>query len=253
MSAINVEMKIAIQQMCEENRRMIDQFKSPLYFNTIKIPGLSLPKISFRANIPDFDLKKAIKNFIQVIDYNASYGWAGSSMIEMEFMTNMLKLDDGQKIDKRYNDYFLEDKYENLYSEFQYIVDQQTGGWKDCLRRILVVIKQDINNYSIALPVLYAFLEHQFVRINGKNTDSVNKRLIKKIEESISQEEGKYLEQSILGCNINIANKFVYDHAEFKEDFPKENRNSVMHGRLEPERWSMNNFLKVVCLISSLT
>lgn len=172
-------------------------------------------------------------------------------------------------IDKQMVSYFTRNDFCYLYSELSGLAEGSHPKFKKQIYKMINILKSDINNYTLAIPVLYSWLEFEFwlyfephynemVKEKGKRqvsniANKYNLETSLRIEKELQKETGRkgfYQSSKIFTLNLTLEH-FV--RSDFDSDIKTLNRHAVLHGRMFPDDYKFIEFLKLVSLCNSFT
>ncbi|MDR7924415.1 hypothetical protein RIU76_06710 [Latilactobacillus sakei subsp. sakei] len=160
-----------------------------------------------------------------------------------------------EEIDEKMMAYYSYNNYEELFSEIDSIIEQLPDGYSDQMKTIKDILKHNINSYSAVLPTLYALLDYSYTTAFGREeTPQYAKgNIIQKDFEKFKQDEIIGIYQIIMLQTYKVLLDYfgyhTFNDGVDKTDF---SRSSVVHGRYNPNRMTMKQFMQTVVILSSV-
>ncbi|OMD64654.1 hypothetical protein BSK62_16930 [Paenibacillus odorifer] len=224
----------------------IPKFQMP----EIKFPEIQFPEIEIRSMF-DIDWDVYFDDLKEECLSNTKYGWCLSAEMPVGAYRSIARSEDNQeKRDQLFVQGFEHDDFYLYKKEKEYITSTSTKGWKKFYEECFYSIEN--SNYKVVVPSLVSAIEYELS--DGLNVNSIGKKLIKEIQDSINENNELESFSYTIGFSVIalLENSIFQSHAFNKDRASLINRNWVLHGRDNPSFWGKTDVYKLITIISAL-
>jgi len=195
----------------------------------------------------------------ETIKSMSSIGWTVGSIDSFQIMDSL----DGrstEEINKFLMEYYSENDYKNMFEELDLIIEFLDAGYKNQAETLKFILIQDINNYKIAIPVLFPILEYTFEKEMGmlNMQDTMRFRDIRSKKQLVNKKDLKSIWTSMIVSTYTVLQNDFDNGSSQRAGFNqginkvKYSRHSVLHGRFNPSRLTIKDLIQLILLISSV-
>jgi len=201
------------------------------------------------------ELKQKHPEYKMVLDGMTSLGWTVSDATATYVFDELIGKN-AKDIDGYLLDYYSANGYELLFEELDNVISGLDKGYRKQLVRIKKILKDDINNYIIAIPILFSNIEYMFFDREGAlNKDgSLSSRIVNREINNADEDEFIGVFPISLKSTLTVLAKIFKNGSKFEKgvDNSEYSRHSVLHGRYNPSRLNISMLVKLIVLMSSL-
>lgn len=189
-------------------------------------------------------------------------GWVLPTYYMFESDSSALNYIDGLsdiEVNKRMVSFYIRADYKYLFKELDNLEDRTTEGFSNQVKKVKNILKADMENYTVCMPVLFTLLDGMYIKALGAELDEYDEepdkvtlskytlRFVK--EHHLGKEEGLSHTKIILkNMFISIEDKLA--NTNFKNGDQHYSRHSVLHGAMSPDNYPFIEFIKLVNLCS---
>lgn len=164
---------------------------------------------------------------------------------------------EGERLRKKIDCYYANHDYKNLYREFENIEsilkkDEYTQGYLKQVRIIKDNFIQNHDTFLIAINCIVSIIEFEYVNaIDELNTSNIMKYVnVEHLKNELKDRD----DQEVIAISSNMALLKFLNFSEFEEGINHTlfTRHSLQHGRYNPDRLDISDFIYCVCLLSSV-
>lgn len=203
-----------------------------------------------------------LKLFDSTVTNLSNNGWVLPTYYMFESDSSALNYINGLsdiEVNKRMVSFYIRADYKYLFKELDNLENQTAEGFSNQVKKVKNMLKADIENYTICMPVLFTLLDGMYIKALGSELDDYaevpNKITLSNYtlglvkEHHLGKEEGLSHTKIILkNMFISIEHKLVYTN--FKNGDQHYSRHSVLHGVMSPDNYPFIEFIKLVNLCS---
>lgn len=204
------------------------------------IPTIDLSKYNFSNFKFDYsEIEKVTQN-------NSLSGWTMTSEMELNFYldSDLLKLNQSE-LDQYFLTFFETNDNKHYLSEKAYILENIRPNWKGVMDDCFQLYEND--KYKVIIPLLITIVESEVSDFS--NSTNISHGLLRDMKTTIMQIDDDYL--IIIAASLNsYLSKRLYGN--YKSTLTGINRNRVLHGSDDPQRWTKVDALKLINVISSM-
>ncbi|WP_280737384.1 MULTISPECIES: hypothetical protein [unclassified Enterococcus] len=152
-------------------------------------------------------------------------------------------------------DFLTENDYFRLFELLEELEVNLPPGYNEEIKKAIKILKIDMTNFSVLIPMLFSFLDMLCTYQNYRSLDNSKYTNVKEVK-ALIEERKKLLEESketllLIQKNALSVLKEYFRSISFEEPAVF-NRNFVQHGRINPSKYSMEDFLKLVSLCNTM-
>lgn len=195
----------------------------------------------------------------ETIKNMSSIGWTVGNIDSFQIMDSL----DGmstEEMDEFLINYYSKDNYKNMFEELDLIIEFLDAGYKNQAKTLKSILTQDINNYKIAIPVLFPILEYTFEKEMGmlNMQDTMRFRDIRDKKQLVNKKDLKSIWISMIVSTYTVLQNDFDNGSSQRAGFNqginkvKYSRHSVLHGRFNPSRLTIKDLIQLILLTSSV-
>lgn len=185
-------------------------------------------------------------------------GWMPPLETELSLSLSDLKGVDDEQLNRYFLRFLTKGNYKSMYIILENIEENIEEQYKKEIRKIVKILKYDINNYTLTIPFLFSIMERMFVnqasKIDNVSSYAKNKE-IEKIAR-ISKEKFENNKDIFMLIHYNalelVSNYFSYISFE-KNQINEVNRHAILHGKYNPNNYTFSDYLRLLTVIESLS
>ncbi|SYW07939.1 hypothetical protein OENI_140005 [Oenococcus oeni] len=186
-------------------------------------------------------------------------GWVMGSAFDYEIIIN--KKLDIDSLNEQLVGYYSNNHFQETFSELKEISDflkiNKSKGFQNQLDMITKVLSSDIELFPVIMPTLMAILSYIFDLSQGQiNSNAhINYAQISKLLKKNKNKQDDYTYMfhlnkiAVLTCLFNLFSGSNFDAGPDKSLYT---RHSVQHGRYNPDRFTKEDLIKLIVLISGI-
>ncbi|MGG0052086.1 hypothetical protein [Bacillus atrophaeus] len=214
----------------------------------VVIPPPILPKL------PHFDIKLPkinidFEKIEKITDHNSLHGWTLTAEIPIHFYLDDELLTMSQKeIDDLFVSYYEEDDFKEMKGLKKSLLDGLDEKWHELIEDSFSLYEE--GKFRMLIPTLMTIVEGEISKV--AESAEVGRKLIKDFKHSFESETDKYM---IISCYSAL--KFFKTKLFKKHEFHKNrreiiNRNWVLHGRDDPQKWDKADAIRLLNTLSTM-
>ncbi|PAF15890.1 hypothetical protein [Terribacillus saccharophilus] len=197
---------------------------------------------------------EASKDLVLAIDINSRQGWCMTGqMVPVEYMNLAFTPSSTSERDRMFDEYFAE---EFLEYELDEILEHCHENWNEVLSQSVDQIK--IGKYHSIIPTLIIYLEYCVSSL--LDSTEINSRLMRDFNRSLddiarnkSVYELKTIDKARISVLYALSDVYYISNDFNNKRLPDLNRHWILHGRDNPQLWSMRDVKKLISVLSCLT
>lgn len=204
------------------------------------IPKITLPKITF----PKIDFERIRK----ITNHNAKYGWTLTGGMGLgDYLNDDLLGISKKKLDEYFYNYYVENDWE-FFKE----VENEILKSIESYRKILAKECFDCfvnEQYKTTIPTLITIIEGEIADIF--QTKDYGKKLYQQMKVS-DDDQDKFRQIATYSVYNYLKNELFAPHDFGKNRRMNINRNWILHGRDNPNKWTKYDALRLINVLASL-
>lgn len=226
----------------------ISEFNNHQYL----IESLSFYKREFREysekiNNVERESYSDVKNFLELLKSNSwsiPLNFEPMTLVQMRSYSKM----SAYKLNEMFLEFFKKDDYRELIDVINIIIKEVPKEFKNQVIRMKKIIEQDISDYVVIVPALFALLDNivstKFELKNYTKKAEIAKILDKKYRINTNKKINILIDISIL----EQVEKY-FKPTGSKKSF---NRHCILHGTFTPDKYYIDDFIKLINLIDGV-
>lgn len=159
------------------------------------------------------------------------------------------------EINKRLTEFYTKNNYNELFQELDLIIENMSGGYRELIKSVKAILKNNINDFTAVMPTLYSLIDYSYNLAFGRNQTASYARIgLIRIDAKKSEEDNLVGLYEILATSTYkiLLEHFSYHSFEPGVDETDFSRGTVMHGRYNPDRMSKQQLIQIVLLLSAV-
>lgn len=234
------EESISYSNLIKNQKRLLNQFRSSWI------------------NQQRQELKDFCDEITDIANSIARIGWPLAP--ELDYSDVKAWLDEGlhdNQLDEKIVDYYTKNNFKNLYNEFDNIEqlmaqDTSSQGYLNQVEKVRSSFQKDNTSFLITINCIVSIIDYEFINALGR-LDSNEITRYQKIEDLEREDEREeYRDFMAISSEQALMSFLVSSNFSDGIDRTRFTRHSIQHGRYNPSRLTKGDFIKCVCLLSSV-